>query len=44
MIKIHLTLPGLSYSACGNLLKTKKEYKNSKKQEVQDILITKNPR
>ena len=29
---MHLTQPGLTYSACGYLLKTKKEQKNLNKQ------------
>ena len=32
MPEMHLKQPGFTYSACG-LLKTKKEYKNLKKQE-----------
>ena len=38
MSEMHLRQPQFTYSACGNLLKTKKEYKNLKKQEIQDIL------
>ena len=40
MHEIHLRQPG--YSACGHLLKTKKEYKNLKKQEIHDALIKTN--
>ena len=30
-------MPGFTYSACGPLKKTGKEYKNLKKQEIQDV-------
>ena len=33
---IHSRQPGFTYSACGPLTKSKKEYKNLKKQEIQD--------
>ena len=31
--------PGFTYRAGGTFTKTKKEYKNSKKQEIQDIFV-----
>ena len=40
--EMHLRQPGLTYSACGPLLKTKKEFKNLKKQEIQGIFIEMN--
>ena len=42
MPDIHLGQPGFTYSACGPSKKTKKEYKNLKKQEIQDIFIKTN--
>ena len=36
MPEMHLKQPEFTYSACG--LKTKKEFKNLKKQEIQTIL------
>ena len=42
MPEIHLKKPGFSYSACGQLLKTKKEFKNLKKQEIQAIFTKMN--
>ena len=42
MLKIHLKQLGFTYSACGPLLKTKKEFKNSKKQEIQTIFTKMN--
>ena len=36
--EMDLRQPGFIYSACGSFtFKTKKEYKNLKKQEIQDI-------
>ena len=40
--ELHLKQPGFTYSACGHLLKTKKESKNLKKQEFQDIFTEMN--
>ena len=37
MAKIHLKQSGFTYSACGPFTKTKKEFNNLKKQEIQDI-------
>ena len=37
MPEIHLKQPGFNYSACGHLLKIKKEFKNLKKREIQTI-------
>ena len=42
MPQMHLRQPGFTYSACGPLKRTKKESKNLKKQEIQDILIKTN--
>ena len=42
MPKMHLRQPRFTYSACGPFFKTKKEYKNLKKQEILDIFIRKN--
>ena len=42
MPKMHLRQPEFTYSACGPLLKSKKEYRNSKKHEIQDIFIKTN--
>ena len=42
MPEIHLKQPGFTYSACGHLLKIKKEFKNLKKQEIQSIFIEMN--
>ena len=40
---MHLIQPGFTYSVCvENLLKTKKECKNSKKQDIHDIFIKMN--
>ena len=38
---MYLRQPGFTYSACGPFKKTKKEYKNLKKQETHDIFIKK---
>ena len=40
--KIHLRQPELPTVLVDHLLKTKKEYKNLKKQEIQDIFIKTN--
>ena len=42
MPEMHLKQPGFTYSACGPFTKTKKEYKNLKKQEIYDIFIKTN--
>ena len=42
MPEIHLREPGFTYSAVDRLLIKKKEYKNSKKQEIHDILTKMN--
>ena len=42
MPEIHLRQPGFTYSACGPLLKIKKEFKNLKKQEIQAIFTKMN--
>ena len=34
MPEMHLKQPGYTYSACGPFTKNKKEFKNSKKQEI----------
>ena len=39
---MHLRQPGFTYSACGPLLKVKKEFKNLKKQEIQAIFTKMN--
>ena len=41
MPKMHSRQSRLTYNACGPL-KTKKEYKNSKKQDIHDIFIKTN--
>ena len=38
----HLRLPGFTYSTCGPLQKTIKEYKSLKKHEIQDIFLKTN--
>ena len=40
MPEIHLKQPGFTYSACGPFTKTRKEFKNLKKQEIQ-VIFTK---
>ena len=35
--KMHLKQPGFTHSACGPFTKTKKEFKNLTKQEIQNI-------
>ena len=40
--KMHLKQPGFTYSACGHLLKTKKEFKNLNKQEIEAIFTKMN--
>ena len=42
MPEIHLRQPGFTYSACGPFSKNKKESKNLKEQEIQDIFIKTN--
>ena len=42
MPEMHLRQPGFTYSACGPLLKRKKEYINLKKQEIRDKFIKTN--
>ena len=42
MPEMHLKQPGFTYSALDHLLKTKKEFKNLKKQEIQDIFTKMN--
>ena len=42
MPEMHLRQLGLIYSACGSFAKTKKEYKNLKKEEDHDIFIKAN--
>ena len=42
MPEMHLKQPGFTYSACRTFSKKKKEYKNLKKQEIQDIFTKKN--
>ena len=37
MPEIHLKQPGFTYSACGPFTKSKKEFKNLKKQKIQNI-------
>ena len=40
--EMHLEHNGYTYSACGPFKKAKKEYKNFKKEEIQDIFIKTN--
>ena len=40
--EMHLKQLGFTYSASGPLKKTKKEFKNLKKQEIQDIFTKMN--
>ena len=42
MSEMHLRQLGFTYSTCGPFTKTKKEYKNLKKQEIHDIIIKTN--
>ena len=42
MPEMHLRQPGFAYSAYGPFTKSKKEYKNLKKQEIHDIFIKTN--
>ena len=37
MPEMHLKEPEFTYSACGPFTKTNKEFKNLKKQDIQDI-------
>ena len=39
MPEMHLRQPGFTYSTCGPFTKTKKEYKNLKKQKIHDVFI-----
>ena len=41
MTELHLKQPGFTYSACGLFAKNK-EYKNLKKQEIQNIFTKMN--
>ena len=38
MSEMHLKQSGITSSACGSFNKNKKEYKNLRKQQIQDIL------
>ena len=42
MPEMHLKQPGFTYSACDHLLKTKKDFKNLKKQEIKTIFTKMN--
>ena len=42
MLGMHLSQPGFTVSACGQFTETKKEYKNLKKQDIQDVLAKMN--
>ena len=42
MSEIHLKQPGFTYSACRPFNKTKKECKNLKEQEIQNVLTETN--
>ena len=42
MPEMNLRQPGFNYSACETFTKTKKEFRISKKQEIQDIFIETN--
>ena len=42
MPEMRLRQPRFTYSVCGSFRKIKKEYKNLKKQEIQDMFIEKN--
>ena len=37
MSEMHLKLPRFTYSGCGPLLKTKKEFKSLKRREIKNI-------
>ena len=37
MHEMHSKHPGFTYNACGHLLKIKKEFRNLKKEKIQDI-------
>ena len=39
---MHLKQPGFTYSACGPLLKIKREFKSLKRQEMQDVFTKMN--
>ena len=39
MPEMYFRQPGLAYSACEPFLKTRNEYKNLRKQEIQNIFI-----
>ena len=42
MPEMHLRQTGFTYSACGPFTKTKKESKDLKEQEIQDLFIKTN--
>ena len=42
MPEMHLKQPGVTYSVCGPFTKSKKEFKNLKKQETRAIFIKMN--
>ena len=42
MPEMHLKQPGFTYSVCGPFTKSKKEFKNLKKQETRAIFIKMN--
>ena len=42
MPEMHLKQSGFTYSACGPFTKKKKEFKNSKKQEMQTVFTKMN--
>ena len=42
MPEMHLRQPQFTYSACGTFTKNKKEFKNLKKPEIQDIFTEMN--
>ena len=42
MPEMHLKQPGFTYNALDNLLKTKKEFKKLKKQEIQAVFTKMN--
>ena len=40
--EMHLKQPVFNYIACGHLLKTKKEFKNLKRREIQNMFTKMN--
>ena len=42
MPEMHLRQPGFTFGACGPFTKKKEDYRNLKKQEIQDIFIKMN--